>query len=103
MGLLVFPTHTTNVSCDAVSADTTISPAALSGVLDLFREAASEEFFQQLKKELGLKVDDGAAMGCKSDAVDCGAAGRGEAASGAAGRPQAHPGRHGERPYRSLQ
>src|SRR5882724_5197886 len=55
MGLLVFPTHTTNVSCDAVTADTTISPAALSGVLDLFREAASEEFFQQLKKELGLK------------------------------------------------
>ncbi len=55
MGLLVFPTHTTGVSNDAVSADATISPAALSGVLDLFREAASEEFFQQLKKELGLK------------------------------------------------
>src|SRR2546421_2731114 len=55
MGLRVFPTHTTGVSSDAGSADTTISPAALSGVLDLFREAASEEFFQQLKKELGLK------------------------------------------------
>jgi hypothetical protein len=55
MGLLVFPTDRRDVSGDAISADATISPAALSGVLDLFREAASEEFFQQLKKELGLK------------------------------------------------
>ena len=47
-------THTTDVSGDAVSADATLSPAGLSGVLDLFREAASEEFFQQLRKELGL-------------------------------------------------
>src|SRR5713226_8959359 len=55
MSLLVFPTHTTGVIGDAGSADATFSPARLSGVLDLFREAASEEFFQQLKKELGLK------------------------------------------------
>ena len=55
MGLLVFPTHTTGVGGDAVSADVPVTPARLSGVLDLFREAASEEFFQQLRKELGLK------------------------------------------------
>ena len=48
-------THTTDVSGDAVSAEATFSPARLSGVLDVFREAASEEFFLQLKKELGLK------------------------------------------------
>src|SRR5712664_435902 len=55
MGLLVFPTYTTGVIADAVSSDVPFSPARLSGVLDLFREAASEEFFQQLRKELGLK------------------------------------------------
>jgi hypothetical protein len=55
MGLLVFQPRTTDVNGDAASADVTLSPAKLSGVLDLFREAASEEFFQQLKKELGLK------------------------------------------------
>ena len=30
------------------------SPGCLSGVLDLYRQAASEEFFQQLEKELHL-------------------------------------------------
>src|SRR6267143_3413344 len=55
MGLLVFPTQTTGVIGDAVSSDVPFSPARLSGVLDLFREAASEEFFERLKKELGLK------------------------------------------------
>jgi len=55
MGLLVPKRTQTDVSGDAVSAEATFSPARLSGVLDLFREAASEEFFLQLKKELGLK------------------------------------------------
>jgi hypothetical protein len=44
----------TDVNGDAVSADTTLSSAELSGVLDIFCEAASEEFFRQLKKDLGL-------------------------------------------------
>ena len=31
-----------------------LSPDCLSGVLDLYRQAAPEEFFRQLEKELGL-------------------------------------------------
>ncbi len=48
------PKLTADVNGDAAPADARLSPAELSGVLDIFREAASDEFFQQLKKDLGL-------------------------------------------------
>src|SRR6266571_4586764 len=48
------PKFTADVNGDAAPADARLSPAELSGVLDIFREAASDEFFQQLKKDLGL-------------------------------------------------
>ena len=47
---------TTEVASRAPVVEDHLSPAVPSGVLDVFRKAASEEFFQQLKKELGLKT-----------------------------------------------
>src|SRR5450756_1544716 len=46
---------TTEIGSQAPAVEDSLSPAARSGVMDVFRKAASEEFFQQLKKELGLK------------------------------------------------
>jgi hypothetical protein len=45
----------TELGSQAPAVEESLSPAVWSGVLDVFRKAASEEFFQQLKKELGLK------------------------------------------------
>src|ERR1035437_7452577 len=46
---------TTEIGSQAPAVEDSLSPAARSGVMDVFRKAASEEFFLQLKKELGLK------------------------------------------------
>ena len=45
---------TTGLDNQSESAREVLSPADVSGVLDLFRQAASDEFFQHLKKELKL-------------------------------------------------
>ena len=51
----VFPTLATDPRSVVGSDREVLSPALLSGVLDLFRKAASEEFFQHLKEDLKLK------------------------------------------------
>src|SRR5258708_36211857 len=46
---------TTEIGSQASTIGDSSAPA-VNGVLDIFCKAASEEFFQQLKKELGLKT-----------------------------------------------
>ena len=43
-----------NISAAVSSLAESLSQDCLSGVLDLYRQAAPEEFFRQLEKELGL-------------------------------------------------
>jgi putative transposase len=47
---------TTNVGNQAPAVGDWVTPAVLSGVLDLFCKAVSVDFIQQLKQELGLKT-----------------------------------------------
>jgi len=44
---------TTAMGSQAPAIEDSLSPTFQSGVLDIFRRAASGEFFQQLKQELG--------------------------------------------------